>query len=351
MNRNNMPTLTKSLLATAIPTVTLQQAGITVTIAARGCTLLSIRCPDKFGSSQNIIAGLPDPAAYEADDYYLGCVVGRYANRIGEGRFVLEGKTYQLPINNAPHHLHGGEEGLHTKIWAVKEQVETADRSLVVFEYLSPDGEGGYPGNLQLRVSYELSNNRLRITYEASTDKATPLNLTNHSYFNLSGFAEPTIHRHLLRIHANRYTEKGPSNLPTGKLLPVQGTPLDFSSLHPVGDHIDALVEDRGYDHNYVLENAGELQLAAELLEPGSGRTLKVYTDRPGIQLYTANWWDGTVTGEQGVLYGKHAALALETQAWPDSVNQPAFPGTILRPGETFRSVTDFEFGVCPDTH
>lgn len=342
---------TDKIPAAAIQTVELKNEQITVRLSARGCAILSILAPDKNGALKNIVAGLADPLSYEEDDYYLGCVVGRYANRIGEGKFRLDGNSYQLPINNAPNHLHGGFEGFHKKIWKLTRFPDTAGGARVSFEYTSPDGEGGYPGNLQVRVSYELDrDNRLSIHYRATTDRATPVNFTNHSYFNLSGFANPTIHEHLLKIHAAAYTEKGPANLPTGRILPVAGTPLDFSEWHAVGDAIGQLEEDRGYDHNFVLNNGGELKLAAELVEPVSGRAMKVYTDRPGIQLYTANWWDGSVTGEQGAPYGKHAALALETQAYPDSVNQPAFPDTILRPGEIFQSTTVFEFGLCNNT-
>jgi aldose 1-epimerase len=305
--------------------------------------------PDRRGRVKNIVAGFRHKQRYWQNEYYFGCIVGRYANRIGEGRLRLDGRVVQLSVNNDGNHLHGGFEGLHRKLWRLQSRIERDDASGVVLEYISPDGEEGYPGNLRIQVGYLLdSAGRLYMDYTAVSDAATPVNLTNHSYFNLSGFENPVVDDHLLRIFASRYTEKNGANLPTGRLLEVSGTPLDFTALRRIGDRVGLLPEDGGYDHNYVLDGglAGTLGVAAELYDPGSGRQLRIFTDRPGIQVYTANWWDGSVVGSQGVPYVRHGAVALETQAFPDSPNQDAFPGTILRPGEVYRTTTIFEMNT-----
>ena len=339
---------------TAINQYILDNGQIRVGIIDLGATILFIETPDRDGRIKNIVAGLADPDQYRQDPYYLGCVVGRYANRIGKGRYFWEGEWVQLSVNNEGNHLHGGFEGLNRKRWSMHAQPGPAGEECVVLEYRSPDGEEGYPGELRIRVSYLLDKrNRLTIGYTATTDKPTPVNLTNHSYFNLSGFDDPVIDDHLLKISATDYTEKNGSNLPTGRLLPLSGTPMDFSTFRRIGECIDQLPLDKGFDHNYVLGNAGSaigtaaspsLTPAAELYEPVSGRHLRVWTDRPGIQVYTANWWDGSVIGRQGTPYGQHSAVALETQAFPDSPNQPFFPDTILRPGAVYQTTTIFEF-------
>jgi len=282
--------------------------------------------------------------------FYHGATIGRYGNRIRNGEFKLNGQIYTLPVNNGPNHLHGGVEGLHQKIWDVQDFIEEAERTGVVFRYVSNDGEEGYPGNLQVTVSYSLNQrNELCIEYSAETDKPTPVNLTNHSYFNLSGFAVPVINDHLLQVNAAFYTEKNEQNVPTGSVLPVADTALDFQKPKRIGIGIDSFPQDMGYDHNFVLQKhaPGEVVVAAKLYEPLSGRLLTVSTSQPGIQVYTANYWDGTVKGVQGCFYQKHAAVALETQAFSDSPNQPSFPNTILVPGETFSSKTIYAVDVA----
>jgi aldose 1-epimerase len=293
---------------------------------------------------KNIVAGFTDQEQYWQNEYYLGCIVGRCANRISQGRLRLDGKEIQLSVNNDGNHLHGGFEGLHRKLWKLHSRINSATETGVILEYMSPDGEEGYPGNLMIQVSYLLDKRgRFTIGYTAVTDKSTPVNLTNHSYFNLSGFETSTIEDHQLRVFASTYTEKNELNLPTGRIVPLDGTPMDFSTSGRIGDRIHDLLLDKGYDHNYVLNGKG-LRPAAALYDPVSGRCLRVLTDRPGLQLYTANWWDGKIIGEQEVPYVQHGAVALETQAFPDSPNQPSFPDIILRPGEVYKTTSIFEF-------
>lgn len=314
-----------------------------------GCSMISVETPDKSGVCKNIVAGFPTIGDYLVNRDYLGCIVGRYANRIAEGKFFLNGKQYQLPVNNDTNHLHGGVEGFHKKIWDIIDVEATDDRVAIVFNYLSKDGEEGYPGNLGVTATYSLTRqNQLCIEYFAETDKATPVNLTNHSYFNLSGFDVPYIDTHFLQVNASFYTEKNDRNIPTGTILPVSGTPLDFRNLKKLGMDIDRFPRDLGFDHNFVLEKqvGHEMVFAAKLCEPASGRVLNVYTSQPGIQVYTANYWDGTVKGLHGGFFQKHGAVALETQAFPDSPNQPHFPNTILNPGQQYFSKTVFEFGI-----
>ncbi|MBS1601336.1 MAG: galactose mutarotase [Bacteroidetes bacterium] len=337
------------MLSTEVCEYVLSRGSVRVGILDLGATLSFLEMPDRKGQVKNIVAGFPHRELYWQNDYYFGCIVGRYANRIGEGRLQLDGRVVQLSVNNDGNHLHGGFEGLHRKRWRPQSLIERDDASGIVLEYMSPDGEEGYPGNLRIQVSYVLDGaGRLYMDYIAVSDAATPVSLTNHSYFNLSGFENPVIDDHLLRIFASRYTEKNGANLPTGRLLPVKGTPLDFTALRSIGERIGQLSRDQGYDHNYVLDGslAGELSVAAELYDPDSGRQLRILTDRPGIQVYTANWWDGSVVGSQGVPYGRHGAIALETQAFPDSPNQPGFPDTILRPGEVYRTTTIFQMNT-----
>jgi aldose 1-epimerase len=329
--------------------VTLKNEAMTVTLTNLGCAITGIYTPDKKGVLQNIVAGFEDPAAYRENEHYLGCIVGRYANRIAEGKFTLDGEQVQLPVNNNGNHLHGGVEGFHAKVWDLTAVIRQEEETGVLFEYTSKDGEEGYPGNLHIRVQYLLdTKNRLTIRYHAVTDQRTPVNLTNHSYFNLTGFDNPLVTDHVLQINAMNYTEKSAQNLPTGRVLPVALTPLDFTLPQKIGKGIDAFPMDKGFDHNYVLTRhaPGELVLAAELSAPETGRVLRVYTDQEAIQLYTANWWNGKLTGQQGIPYGQHGAAALETQAFPDSPNHPGFPNTILGPGEVYESVTIFEFDV-----
>lgn len=312
-----------------------------------GCSIVSIETPGKTGVCKNIVAGFSNIEDYLVNRDYFGCVVGRYANRIASGRFVLDGKQFQLPVNNDSNHLHGGIEGFHKKIWKIVDLMKLEDRVTVVFSYLSKDGEEGYPGNLKTTVTYSLNKqNQLTIEYAAETDKATPVNLTNHSYFNLTDFDVPVIDEHLLQVNASYYTEKKESNVPTGSILPVEGTPLDFNHLKQIGTDIDQYPQDMGFDHNLVLNNRNQENIfyAAKLYDPESGRILNVYTTQPGLQVYTANYWDGTIKGRQGDYYQKHGAIALETQSFPDSPNHPSFPNTILYPGKQYFSKTIYEF-------
>jgi aldose 1-epimerase len=329
--------------------VLLQNGEVSVLVTNLGCSIISIETPDKLGVSKNVVAGFTNVKDYLVNRDYLGCVVGRYANRVAEGKFTLDGKQYQLPINNDGNHLHGGVEGFHKKVWDITDLQKLEDSAAVTFTYLSKEGEEGYPGNVQVTVRYSLNrHNQLSIEYSAETDKATPVNLTNHSYFNLTGFDAPVINDHLLEVNASYYTEKNERNIPTGTILQVADTALDFRNLKRIGAHINKFPRDFGYDHNFVLEKSapGETVFAAKLYEPSGGRALKVYTSQPGIQVYTANYWDSTVKGLQGKTYQKHGAVALETQAFPDSPNHPSFPDTILYPGQQYASKTIYEFGI-----
>ena len=323
---------------------TLKNGATTVRITNIGCVITSIHTADREGREANIVAGFDNPMEYTCNPWYFGCIVGRVVNRIGGGLFYLDGQAVRLPTNNGGNHLHGGFEGFHKKIWDVKGTIDQATEAGVVFEYISPDGDEGYPGCLHVQVKYTLSvENKLYLSYTATTDKRTPVNLANHSYFNLSGFSSRKILDHQLMVDAKDYTEKDVQNLPTGRILSVAGTPLDLSASVRIGDRIPQLMADNGFDHNYVLNGKAP---AAVLHDPASGRVLRVSTDQPGIQVYTANWWDGTLKGVHDQPYLQHGALALETQAFPDSPNHPAFPDTILSPGEIYRANTVFEFDI-----
>jgi len=329
--------------------ITLRNGDTVIRITNLGCIITSIHTPDREGVRKNIVAGFEEPGNYEQNPYYFGCVVGRTINRIGGGKFLLNGDMVQLSQNDGVNHLHGGFAGFDKKIWDIAGVIHSKGEVGVVFSYTSRDGEEGYPGNLDVQVKYVLTpENRLLMEYKAVTDKRTPVNLSNHSYFNLTGFDNPLVTDHWLTVHAEKYTEKNEFNLPTGNILPISGTPLDFSTPKRIGDHIGQFPLDGGFDHNYVLEKQlpDELAPAAELYDPSTGRGLRVATDRPGLQVYTANWWDGSLYTPDGQPYAQHGAVALETQAFPDSPNQPSFPGIILEPGDTYRATTVFEFAV-----
>ena len=329
--------------------ITLRNGDTVVRITNLGCIIMSIHTPDRQGLQKNIVAGFEKPGDYRQNPYYFGCVIGRTINRIGDGKFMLDGHVIQLSKNDDGNHLHGGFEGFGRKIWDIAEVIHAAGTVGVAFSYTSQDGEEGYPGNLEVQVKYILGpDNTLRMEYMAVTDKKTPVNLSNHSYFNLTGFDNPIITDHLLTVHAANYTEKNDHNLPTGKILPVAGTPLDFSTPQKIGERVERFPLDKGLDHNYVLDRAfpDALSPAAELYDPSSGRRLRVMTDRPGIQVYTANWWDGSLQSPDERPYRQHGAVALETQAFPDSPNHPGFPGIILEPGDTYRATTVFEFSL-----
>ncbi|RZK22764.1 MAG: galactose mutarotase [Hymenobacter sp.] len=340
---------TKNGLATEL--FTLQNAhGLTATISTYGGTLTSLLVPDRAGRLGDVVLGFASlagytSAAFEQANPYFGALIGRYGNRIAQGKFTLEGNAYQLPINNAPNSLHGGTIGFNRHVWTAQPGT-SADGPTLTLSYLSPDGEEGYPGTLRVTVVYTLTNaNALRLTYTATTDQPTVLNLTNHSYFNLSAGQVKDVLSHEVMLKADRFTPVDDTAIPTGELKPVAGTPFDFQLPHAIGARIKQVPG--GYDHNWVLANKMRTtpELAATVYEPISGRTLEVYTDQPGVQFYTGNFLNSTLTGQGGTVYGPHAGFCLETQHFPDSPNQPAFPSTKLRPGETFHSVTEYRFG------
>lgn len=312
---------------------------IDIELCNYGCTIVSIFVPDKMGQKRNIVAGFKTIEEYHQNEHYFGCTVGRFANRIANGKFEIEGKKYHLECNNGQNHLHGGKNAFHKKIWNV-----TKSENGLSMTYFSADGEEGYPGNLNIRVDFSFGeDNKFNIHYTATTDKSTIINLTNHSYFNLSGFEESTIYNHFLKVNAVNFTPKNEKNTATGEITKVEGTPFDFRKFKPLGKDMDALPIDMGYDINFVLDNNKE-DACAELFDPQSGRLLKVFTTQPGLQLYTANWWNGKIEGTQSVRYEKHGAVALETQAFPDAPNHPNFPSTILNVGEEYFYVTTYQF-------
>ncbi|MGH9309900.1 MAG: aldose epimerase family protein [Vicinamibacterales bacterium] len=323
--------------------------GVQVRALTYGGIITSLRVPDRNGTFADIVLGFDGLEQYLPRHPYFGAIVGRYGNRIGNAQFTLEGHTYKLAANNGPNHLHGGIRGFDRYVW---DAAVPPDGVGVAFTRTSPDGEEGYPGTVRARVTYTLSDaNELSLDYEATTDKATPINLTQHSYFNLSGHDSGDILGHLVTIHADRFTPVDATLIPTGELAAVQGTPFDFRKPTAVGARIGEthpqIKMGGGYDHNFVLNRKGEgLQPAARVVDPKSGRTLDVATTEPGVQFYTGNFLDGTLKGKGGAVYHRRNGLCLETQHFPDSPNKPAFPSTTLRPGETYRSRTVFSFGV-----
>ncbi len=325
--------------------------GMTVGILNYGGIITHLKVPDRKGYVQDVVLGHNNIKGYEEENDYFGCIAGRYANRIQGGTFSLDGNTYQLPKNNGPNALHGGLKGFDQQIWDAI-PYSANDSVGLVLSYTSPDGEEGYPGTLRTTVTYTLTQqNELRIHYEAVTDKPTILNLTNHSYFNLKDGGASDILDHELQIYASRFTPVGKTLIPTGSLDSVQNTPFDFTKATPIGQRINTnhiqLEYGQGYDHNYVLDQIGDqLMLAAQVRDPGSGRVLEVWTTEPGIQFYSGNFLKGDITGKQDIVYKHRAGFCLETQHFPDSPNQPDFPTTVLRPGETFESTTLFRFKV-----
>jgi len=325
--------------------------GVEVRAMNYGGIIVSIRVPDRKGQSADVVLGHETLEGYIPNPPYIGAIIGRYGNRIANGTFNLEGKTYTLPKNDGPNTLHGGIARTFDRVvW----DGEVKGRNEVAFSYTSKDGDDGFPGNLKVRVSYTLTDgNAILIDYEATTDKATPINLTQHSYFNLAGEGNGDILNHEIMINGDHFTPVDKNLIPTGELRPVKGTPLDFTTPTKIGaridDKYDQIALGHGYDHNFVLNhkpNENGLVLAARVLEPTSGRTLEVWTTQPGVQFYTGNFLDGSVTGKQGHVYNRRYAFCLETQHFPDSPNHPDFPTTILKPGETFREKTVFKFEV-----
>ncbi|HEX3351921.1 MAG: aldose epimerase family protein [Terriglobales bacterium] len=325
--------------------------GMEVRAMTYGGIIVSIRVPDKGGKIQDVVLGYDTVEGYLANPAYFGAIVGRYANRIANGAFTLDGVKYTLAKNDGQNSLHGGKVGFNKELWEGK-QFESAKGVGVEFSLLSKDGEEGYPGNLKVKVRYTLTDeNQLMLDYEATTDKATPLNLSQHSYFNLAGEGSGDILQHHLMLNADRFTPVDKTLIPTGELRAVQGTPMDFTKPTAIGARIDEdyeqLVIGHGYDHNFVINRKDDsLTLAARVHEPTSGRVLEVYTTEPGVQFYSGNFLDGTITGKQGHVYKRRNGFCLETQHFPDSPNHPDFPSTILRPGATFHSQTVFKFST-----
>lgn len=326
------------------------RAGIEARVITYGGIIVSLDTPDRNRAFDDIVLGFDSLASYVHDSPYFGAIVGRYANRIAKGRFTLDGRTYQLPINNPPNSLHGGDRGFDKVVWNAA-PFDRADGAGVVLTHVSPDGDQGYPGTVRVQVTYTLTDkNELSVAYHATADRATPINLSQHTYFNLTGNARDVL-GHVLTLNAERYTPVDSTLIPTGELASVAATPFDFRSPTPIGARIGAADEQlrrgHGYDHNFVLTQAASgLTHAAHVLEPTTGRTLDVYTDQPGVQFYTGNFLDGTITGKGGKVYGHRAALCLETQHFPDSPNHPKFPSAELKPGQKYHEVTIFRFST-----
>jgi len=324
------------------------QKGMMVTMMDLGATVLDLVVPDRKGQLDDISLGFDAPEPYLTKSPYFGAIVGRFANRIAKGQFSLDGQSHQLALNNGPNTLHGGNVGFDKVLW--KGEILPGTEPAVRFSRLSPNGEEGYPGNLQVAVTYRLKeDNRLRIEYEASTDEKTVLNLSNHTYFNLAGQGNGTNAETQLTINADFYTPVDETLIPTGKIAAVEGTVMDFRRPMAIGARIkDVGGNPVGYDHNYVLNKTpgGGLQWAATVYEPTSGREMKIFTDQPGLQFYSGNFLDGTLTGKKGKVYPQYGAIVLETQHFPDSPNQPNFPSTVLSPGQSFQSATEYVFSA-----
>lgn len=318
-------------------------SGFTIKITNYGGIVTSILATDNSGKFDNVVLGYDNLSGYLKDTPYFGAIVGRYANRIARGKFVLNEEEYTLAVNNGPNHLHGGLKGFDKIVWDA-EEIQQKNEASLKLHYLSKDGEEGYPGNLDVTMIYTISNdNELKIEYSAKTDKPTPINLSHHSYFNLAGTSGRDIMDQTLFIDADKYTVVDETLIPTGELRDVSGA-MDFRKPMTVGSRINDVPG--GYDHNYVLNNKEKFAKVAELFDSNSGRTMEVYTDEPGMQFYSGNFLDGSITGCNGVIYRKHFGLCLETQHFPDSPNQPEFPNTIIQSGEEYRQKTVYKFGV-----
>ena len=321
-------------------------SGMKATLTNYGAITVSLEVPDAAGNLTDVTLGYDTLEEWLGSTSYFGATVGRYANRIAKGKFELDGKTYTLATNNDENHLHGGIKGFDKVLWDA-ETVETDGAVGVTFTYLSKDGEEGYPGNLKVTAAYSLDEqNAFKVAFSATTDKPTVVNLAHHTYWNLAGPAAGDILGHELMFTADKYTPVDAGLIPTGELKDVKGTPMDFTTPTAIGERI-AQVEG-GYDHNFVLRNqdSSKVALAARVLEPKSGRIMEIHTDQPGIQFYSGNFLDGTVTGKGGVVYKKHYGFCLETQHYPDSPNKPDFPPVVLRPGETYRHTMIHKFST-----
>lgn len=325
--------------------------GLEAKITNYGGILVGLKTPDRTGAMGDVVQGFNDVAAYVADQTFQGATIGRYGNRIAKGRFGIDGTQYQLAINNAPNALHGGPSGFFKRLWTATPSSDENGAS-VKLARVSADGEEGYPGALTVEVIYHFTNNNeLIIEYNATTDKPTVVNLTNHSYWNLAGEGVGDILGHKLTIAADRITPVDATLIPTGQLLNVEGTPFDFRNGELIGARInetnEQLTRGGGYDHNFVLNATGETLVAARLEDPASGRVMEIKTTEPGVQFYSGNFQDGSLTGKSGKVYAHRGALCLETQHFPDSPNQPSFPTTLLRPGETYQSRTIHAFSAA----
>lgn len=337
----------KTSKGTPVELYTISDHDITVRITTFGARVVSIMAPDRNGKMADVVLGYDNVGQYEKDtSTYFGAIVGRYGNRIAKGTFSIDGKTYHVPLNNNGNALHGGPEGFSTKVWMAKEIPDGVEMTLV-----SPDGDMGFPGQLTVHVKYEVVGKSLEIHYTATTTKPTVVNLTNHSYFNLNGNGVGDILNEVMMIPADRYTPVDASQIPTGELAPVAGTPFDFRKPTPIGARINEKNEQLkiggGYDHNFVLnDQSDKLHLSAKVYDPTTGRTLTEMTTQPGVQFYSGNFLNGTQNGKYGVTYQKYSGFCLETQHYPDSPNHPKFPSTVLRPGQVMHSETVFTFGV-----
>ena len=326
------------------------KVGSEITITNYGAKIVSLLVPDKDGSFRDIVLGHPSIDEYiTSEEPYFGALCGRTANRIANGRFILDGVEYKLAVNNGPNSLHGGIKGFNSVVWDV---TKVTDNSIELF-YLSKDGEEGFPGNLSVWVTYTLTDdNSLDIVYRATTDKATILNLTNHSYFNLSGEGDSYIGDHYLTINADKYLPTDSTAIPYGDAAPVEGTPMDFVKPVKIGDRInddfEQLIFGKGYDHTYVLNKRieNEFTKAAECYSPKTNIKMEIYTTEPGMQLYTGNWMTGNFTAKKGNRYPERSAVCFETQHYPDSINKPNYPSVVLRPEEKFESKTSFKFSI-----
>ena len=335
-----------------------RQADIYTLTNSRGCEIkitnyggivVSLKVPDKNGNIDDIVLGYDNLNDYIEDNPYFGALIGRYGNRIAKGKFTLEGQQYTLATNNNENHLHGGLKGFDKVVWDAKE-IKNTDGVGLELEYLSKDGEEGYPGNLSVKVNYFFTNtNHLNIDYFATTDKTTIVNLTHHSYFNLAGAGNGDILNHELMLNADNFTPVDEGLIPTGELRPVKGTPMDFTQSTPIGSRIQQfyrqLVLGKGYDHNWIINDYdGSPKVAARVSEPTSGRVMEVHTTEPGIQFYSGNFLDGSNTGKGGKVYKHRYGFCLETQHFPDSPNKPEFPSVILKPGEQYRHTCIYKF-------
>lgn len=326
--------------------------GAEAKIITYGGTMVSLKVPDKNGKFGDVVLGYDSVADYEKNAFYMGALIGRYGNRIAKGKFSLGGRNYKLAINNGENHLHGGLKGFDKVVWTAKSSADKNGANLQL-TYFSRDGEENYPGNFSIKVVYSLTeNNELKIVYSAATDKETVVNLTHHSYFNLAGAGSGDILNHQLQINADRFTPVGDSgSIPTGELRSVKGTPLDFTRAAKIGARIEQddaqLKFGNGYDQNFVLNKTGNsLMLAAKVYEPTSRRVLEVFTTEPGLQFYSANFLDDTITGKGGKIYRKRYGFCLEAQHFPDSPNKPKFPSTVLKPGQRYSQTTIYKFST-----